>query len=168
MLIGQVLNVALSGTEAYALKPGDYETLQTAVTKILRTAMGKRAITLEWNQKKNKLEVVKQVPNQCVLRYWNIPTVRTELVVRRLCMYQSMAKTPQDSVLPMAAAFGGMKGESCHLQDPIIDGYVTEDATPWAKQFQDDFDYWCEAIEDVDVLLLNTNTGTSISFWTHK
>ena len=43
MLIGQVLNVALSGTEAYALKPGDYETLQTAVTKILRTTMGKKA-----------------------------------------------------------------------------------------------------------------------------
>ena len=41
----------------------------------------------------------------------------------------------------MAAAFGKMKGESCHLQDPIIDGYVTEDATPWAMQFQDDFDY---------------------------
>ena len=59
MLIGQVLNVALSGTEAYALKPGDYETLQTAVTKILRTAMGKKAITLEWNQEKNKMEVVK-------------------------------------------------------------------------------------------------------------
>ena len=83
-------------------------------------------------------------------------------------MYQSMAKNPQDSVLPMAAAFGRMKGESCHLQDPIIDGYVTEDATPWAKQFQDDFDYWCEAIEDVDAFFQNTNTGISISFWTRK
>ena len=77
MLIGQVLNVALSGTEAYALKPGDYETLQTAVTKILRTAMGKKAVTLECNGGKNRMDVVKQVPNQCVLRYWNIPTVRT-------------------------------------------------------------------------------------------
>ena len=94
MLIGQVLNVALSGTEAYALKPGDYETLQTAVTKILRTAMGKKAVTLEWNGEKNRMEVAKQVSNQYVLRYWNIPTIRTELVVRRLCMYQSMAKNP--------------------------------------------------------------------------
>ena len=54
-----MLNVALSGIEAYALKLGDYETLQTAVTKILRTAMGKKAITLEWNQAKNNMEVVK-------------------------------------------------------------------------------------------------------------
>ena len=151
MLIGQVLNVALSGTEAYALRQGDYEILQTAVTKILRTAMGKKAMTLEWNAKENRMDIVKQVPNQCVLRYWNIPTVRTELVVRRLCMYQSMAKNPLDSVLPMAAAFGKMKGEAEHLQDPVVDGYITEDATPWARQFRDDFDYWCEAVEDVDL-----------------
>ena len=97
------------------------------------------------------MDVVKQVPNQGVLRYWNIPTVRTELVVRRLCMYQSMARNPQDSVLPMAAAFGRMKGEAEHLQDPIVDGYITEDATPWAIQFQEDFNYWCEAIEEVDI-----------------
>ena len=50
----------------------------------------------------------------------------------------------------MAAAFGRMQGESNHLQDPIIDGYITKDATPWAIQFQEDFNYWCEAIEDVD------------------
>ena len=43
-----------------------------------------------------------------------------------------------------------MKGESDQLQDPIIDGYITKDATPWAIQFQEDFNYWCEAIEDVD------------------
>ena len=79
------------------------------------------------------------------------PTVRTELVVRRLCMYQSMAKNPHDSVLPMAAAFGKMKGEAEHLQDPIVDGYITDDATPWAIQFQEDFSYWCEAIEEVDI-----------------
>ena len=97
------------------------------------------------------MDVVKQVSNQCVLRYWNIPTIRTELVVRRLCMYQSMAKNPQDSVLPMAAAFGRMKGEEEHLQDPISDGYITEDATPWALQFQEDFNYWCEAIEEVEI-----------------
>ena len=70
------------------------------------------------------------MPNQCVLRYWKMPTVRPELVVRRLCMYQSMARHPQDSVLPMAAAFGRMKGESMHLQEPIVDGYVSEDAPP--------------------------------------
>ena len=35
-----MLNVALSGVEAYALQKGDYEALQTAVTKILRKAMG--------------------------------------------------------------------------------------------------------------------------------
>ena len=77
-------------------------------------------------------------------------------------MYQSMAQHPQDSVLPMAAAFGKMRGESVHLMDPIIDGYVTEDATPWAKQFQEDLDYWCEAIEDVDAFLPKSSTGTSI------
>ena len=167
LLIGQVLNVSLSGVEAYALQQGDYEALQTAVTKILRLAMGKKAVTLEWNEMKGKLEVVKQVPNQCVLRYWKMPTVRTELVVRRLCMYQSMARHPQDSVLPMAAAFGKMKGESVHLQDPIIEGYVSEDATPWAKQFQEDFDYWCDAIEDM-YFLLKLNTNTSRSLRTHK
>ena len=42
MLIGQVLNVAISGVEAYALQKGDYNILQTAVTKILRKAMGKK------------------------------------------------------------------------------------------------------------------------------
>ena len=47
LLIGQVLNVALSGTEAYALQQGDYEALQTAVTKILRKAMGKKLS--RWN-----------------------------------------------------------------------------------------------------------------------
>ena len=65
-------------------------------------------------------------------------------------MYQSMARHPQDSVLPMAAAFGRIKGESTNLQDPVVDGYISEDATPWAKQFKDDFDYWCAAIDDVD------------------
>ena len=61
-----------------------------------------------------------------------------------------MARHPQDSVLPMAAAFGRIKGESTNLQDPVVDGYISEDATPWAKQFKDDFDYWCAAIDDVD------------------
>ena len=119
--------------------------------RFLEQPWEKKAITLEWNEKDGRMDVVKQIPNQCVLRYWNISTVRTELVVRRLCMYQSMAKNPQDSVLPMAAAFGKMKGEAEHLQDPIVDGYITEAATPWAIQFREDFDYWCEAIEEVNI-----------------
>ena len=47
LLIGQVLNVALSGVEAYALQQGDYDALQTAVTKIFRRAMGKKAVQLK-------------------------------------------------------------------------------------------------------------------------
>ena len=114
------------------------------------------------------MDIVKQVPNQCVLRYWNIPTVRTELVVRRLCMYQSIANNPLDSVLPMAAAFGKMKGEAEHLQNPVVDGYITEDATPWARQLRDDFDYWCEAVEDVDLFFSEYEYRYFNVFWTHK
>ena len=50
-----------------------------------------------------------------------------------------MTKHPDDSVLPMAAAFGKIQGESQNIQDPVVDGYITADATPWAKQFQQDF-----------------------------
>ena len=109
LLIGQVLNVAISGAEAYALQPGDYEVLQVVVTKIFRKATGKKAVTLERNDN-GQLEVVQQIPNQCVLRYWKVATIRTELVVRRLRMYQTMARHPEDSVLPMAAAFGKIEG----------------------------------------------------------
>ena len=81
MLIGQVLNVALSGTETYALRHGDYEILQTAVTKILRTAMGKKAVTLEWNAKENRMEIANKyrinvfsdtgISQLCELNLWS-------------------------------------------------------------------------------------------------
>ena len=152
MLIGQVLNVAISGVEAYALQRSDYSILQTAVTKIPRKAMCKKTVVLEWDASSGKYEVVKQIPNQCVLRYWKIATVYTELVVRRIRMYQSMAQYPEDSVLPMAAAFGKMKGEDPALANPVENGQITEDATPWAKQFAEDLRYWCRAIDDIDAM----------------
>ena len=157
LLIGQVLNVALSGVEAYALQPGDYETLQTAVTKILRKAMGRKAVQIKINSETGQHEIESQVSNAAVLRYWRISTVKTELVIRRIRMYQTMAKYPQDSVLPMAAAFGTMKGESLQLGPPVWDGYITEHGTPWAKQFQADMDFWCTANEDADELFKQCN-----------
>ena len=81
--------------------------------------MGKKAVVLEWEASSGKYVVAKQIPNQCVLRYWKIATVRTELMVRRIRMYQSMAQYPEDSVLPMAAAFGKMKGEDPALANPV-------------------------------------------------
>ena len=67
-------------------------------------------------------------------------------------MYQSMAQYPEDSVLPMAAAFGKMKGEDSALANPIENGQIIEDATPWAKQFAEDLRYWCRAIDDIDAM----------------
>ena len=78
LLIGQVLSVALSGIEAYALQPGDYDALQTAVTKILRKAMGKKAIQLRWSEQTGKYEVESQIANSAVLRYWKISTVKQD------------------------------------------------------------------------------------------
>ena len=66
LLIGKVMNVAVSGVEAYTLTAGDYDALQKTVTKILRKAMGKKAVTLEWNDASNKYEVVSQIPNDVV------------------------------------------------------------------------------------------------------
>ena len=152
LLIGQVLNVALSGVEAYALQHSDYDTLQTAVTQIFRKAMGARAVQLRFNHSTKQYEVEKQVSNEAVLRYWNIPTIRTELVIRRIRMYQSLAKYPEDSVLPMAAAFGKIQGDSPHLHPPVQHGRITQDATPWAQQFQADMEFWCTNNEDADAL----------------
>ena len=94
----------------------------------------------------------KQVSNEAVLRYWNIPTIRTELIIRRIRMYQSLAENPKDSVLPMAAAFGKIQGDSSHLQPPIMHGRITQDATPWAQQFQADMEFWCTNNEDANEL----------------
>ena len=152
LLIGQVLNVALSGVEAYALHSSDYDTLQTAVTQIFRRAMGKRAVQLFFNHSTGQYEVEKQVSNETVLRYWNIPTILTELIIRRIRMYQSLAENPKDSVLPMAAAFGKIQGDSSHLQPPIMHGRITQDATPWAQQFQADMEFWCTNNEDANEL----------------
>ena len=84
---------------------------------------------------------MQQIPNQCVLRYWKVATIRTELVTRRLRTCQAMARHPEDSALPMAAAFGEIKGESAELLNAIQNGHITQNATPWAYQFRDEFDY---------------------------
>ena len=52
----------------------------------------------------------------------------------------------------MAAAFGKMKGEDPAWANPVENGQITEDATPWAKQFADDLRYWCKAIDDIDAM----------------
>ena len=67
-------------------------------------------------------------------------------------MYQSLAENPHESVLPMAAAFGRIQGDSPLLQPPIVNGRITEDATPWAQQFQDDMGFWCTNNEDANEL----------------
>ena len=67
-------------------------------------------------------------------------------------MYQSLAKYPEDSVLPMAAAFGKIQGDSPHLHPPVQHGRITQDATPWAQQFQTDMEFWCTNNEDADAL----------------
>ena len=152
LLIGHILNVALSGVEAYALRSSDYDALQTAVTQIFRRAMGKRAVQLSLNPRTKEYEVEKQISNETVLRYWNIATIRTELIIRRIRMYQSLAENPHESVLPMAAAFGRIQGDSPLLQPPIVNGRITEDATPWAQQFQDDMGFWCTNNEDANEL----------------
>ena len=152
LLIGHILNVALSGVEAYALQNSDYETLQAAVTKIFRSAMGKRAVQLSLDPKTQEYKVENRISNAAVLKYWKISTIRTELAVRRIRMYQSLAANPQDSVLPMAAAFGRIHGDSTLLQPPVLDGRITKDATPWAKQFQDDMEFWCDYHEEANEL----------------
>ena len=146
--------MAVSGVEAYTLTAGDYDALQKPVTKILREAMGKKAVTLAWNDASNKYEVVSQIPNDVVRKYWNVPTVRTVLVTRRIRMYQSMAATPEDCVLPMAAAFGQLQGEiQAGTAPPIVDGYITVAASAWAKQFVQDMQVWCRADEHIDTVM---------------
>ena len=48
----------------------------------------------------------------------------------------------------MAAAFGRIHGDSPLLQPPVLNGRITEDATPWAQQFQEDMEFWCEYHEE--------------------
>ena len=156
LLIGKVLNVAVSGVEAHTLTAGDDDALQKPVTKILREAMGKKAVTLEWNDASNKYEVVSQIPNDVVHKYWKVPTIRTVLVTRRIRMCQSMAATPEDCVLPMAAAFGQLQGEiQAGIAPPVVDGYITTTAFAWAKQFVQDMQVWCTADEHIDAVMAN-------------
>ena len=143
ILIGRVLNVAISGLEAYVLTDGDYQVLQTPVVKILRKAMGKKGATLEWSEAQQEMVVTRQAPNAVVLRYWKIPTLKIELMIRRICMYQTMALHPEDSILLMATAFGKIRAKTeAGIGDPVSDSYTTDDATPWAGQFRDDLRTW--------------------------
>ena len=55
--------------------------------------------------------VIAGTSNREILRHWKMVTCSTELCVRRLKWYQSMARFPWDHGLVLASMFGHTKGE---------------------------------------------------------
>ena len=120
--------------------------------------MGNNAYKFTPQTEDNKGEVESSISNREVLKYWKLARPSTELRIRRTSMYQTMARHPEDSVLAMAAAFGKIREEEKRqFPDPIVDNCVTEYATPWALQFQEDLFFGAERncaaksiLEDID------------------
>ena len=167
LLIGHIQNTAISGLEAYALTQGDYAFLDGLVTGVYRSAMGKKAYTFEKNPNTGVPEVKKTISNAAVRKYWKLPSVQTELRIRRITMYKTMAAHPLDSVLPMAAAFGQMRAEQQRgMAAPINNDNITETATPWAKQFQDDILKWAAHNAEVQNILAEVQNRV-FSLFTH-
>ena len=125
--------------EAYVFHKGDYDFLDKPVVNIYRKAMRKKAIRWETNPETGEFQVKSTVSNEAVLRYWKLVSIRTELRIRRISMYQARAAHPKHSVPPMGAAFGRIRGEEdAVIPDPIQQDSIMDTATPWALQFHDD------------------------------
>ena len=110
-LIGHIQNTALSGVEAYALLPGDCDFLDGLVIENYKSAMGSKAYKFSPSTADNNGEVDSSLSNSEILKYWKLAQPSTEIRIRRITMYQTMARCPEDSVLDMAAAFGKMREE---------------------------------------------------------
>ena len=149
-LIAQIQNSALSGLESYVLTDRQCGLLDSAIAAAGRSALRGKAI-----QRGEDGAVTGNLTNAQVLHYWDIPTTKTELRVRRLKWLQKMALHPLDSVLPLAALFSTCLGEQGEpeMACTLPDGGIGPGASPWTIQAYNDIDHLLITDEGSDLLV---------------
>ncbi len=80
------------------------------------------------------------VTSRQVLAYWKVAPLDTELRVRRLKQYQTLAADPGHHAQVLAAIFGSSKHDEAVHKERLRDRRLTEHSTPWAVQFAKDID----------------------------
>eukprot|EP00959_Pyramimonas_sp_CCMP1952_P280453 5862241-Pyramimonas_sp.AAC.1 len=81
--------------------------------------------------------------NQAVLKHWRICETSVELGTRRLNWHKSWAAHPTRHAQLFAALFGEVRFELGEA--PLVDGYLTPKAPPWARRVSEDF-YWAQGL----------------------
>ena len=79
------------------------------------------------------------LPNESIRLLLHIPTIQSELLVRRLCWLQTLVKYPDDAKTVLSA----LQGFALWGQSPTIfdSGDVSPSANPWTKQFFVDLEW---------------------------
>ena len=130
MLLSEIQNTALSGLEAFIVSERQCSKLDGAIAKVARICMRGAATKKDANG-----EVVSNISNLEVLRFWKIGSSSTELSIRRIKWLQQMALHLSEHRLVFNSIFGDTKGEIRLGLSPCTTGLrinVQDGASPWA------------------------------------
>lgn len=133
LFLALVQNTFLTGLEIWVIHPSQLERITRAITKKLRYLLAVRWRRQEWGGEA-------ALPGAAIRSTWRVATAETEVRIRRLRMYQSWAKRPEQFVQPITAVFGTLridKARGLLRCDPDDDG-LGPTPTPWALQLVQD------------------------------
>ena len=106
--------------------------MDTTIVKLLRCLMQGKAVKSECS------DAIKVMTNQEVLNHWKMADSGTELRVRRLKWYAKWSGDPAGHVQELAAILGTANVELVAGKTTLLEGKVTEQANPWARQLVED------------------------------
>jgi hypothetical protein len=127
LLQGQVHNAIINGLEPFVLHQSDYARLDRRISSLCRTAMrGKAAREREGG-------AARSLSNLQVMKFGRFVGSTTDVIVRRLKLYQSWAARPSWHAQALRAMFGALVIEERLMIEPRLqDGVPTASASPLA------------------------------------
>lgn len=155
----------LCGLEAWILAPHHYSQLLALNTLYGRKLM--RGTAAPWTHDEQGNKVYRALSNGNVWEWIRFAKPHTELRVRRLKWYQTLARSPFLHRVILVVWCSDFLGDQPHAQD----GRVTSTANDWAKQFQQDvlsadqFDDGHDFVHALDGKALRVFTVPFINEW---
>ena len=149
----RVVGAAVSGLEARVLAKHHLAQLDRRCLRYARAVLGGVA-TRSWHKddEGNNVQRFNTISNQAVWKLLGVVPCGHELLVRRIKMWQSVARDPGHHCQLLAAVFGKAVFESpsphrCSWAPSLATDLDNSKHNPWATQFRADIDF-LEKVED--------------------